>query len=136
MFFLTNIFVFAENLERWKPLTIGSEFVWDSQTAKRIDVETVRFWYESPTLEEQRNYYIRNKIYSKEDASKIIYGRTGVIAKCNSMEYAIFSATDLSANKVPLSPGASISLSEVKFKFIEPDTVIEGYVIAVCKYIK
>jgi len=136
LIFLTNSIVFAQNFERWKPLTVGSEFVWDSESAKKIDAESVRFWYEHPMLEEQRNYYVKNNVYSKEDAKKIMYGRVGVIAKCKSMQYAIFSGTELSANKVPLSPGGSIPLSELKFNFIGPDTIMEGFVIEVCKYLK
>ena len=121
---------------RWKPMVSGSEIVWDSQSAKKININSVRFWYISPILEEQKNLMIKLNMHTRNEVDSISYGRTGVVAKCNSMEYAIFQAEFLTINKTPIDSGANVSDNKLEFKFIQPDTNIEDLVTAVCKYLK
>lgn len=133
---LTVNIVSAQTSTRWKPLFADSEYRWDSESARKIDNDTVRFWYENPFSEEQRNFFVKKKIYTQAEANTIAYGRVGVVAKCKSMQYGLFSGSELNVNKNPLQPGENLPLNKVKMTFIEPETNIEGFVIAVCKHLK
>ena len=133
---LTAGAVSAETTTRWKPLFPSSEYRWDSESARKIDADTVRFWYENPFSEEQRDYFVKSRIYTQAEANAIAYGRVGVVANCKSMKSAIFSGVELNANKNAIRPGISLPLNEVQMKFIEPDTIDEAFVIAVCKHLK
>ena len=136
LLFSTAGVVASETSARWKPLFQSSEYIWDSESARKVDAETVRFWYESPFLEEQREYLVKSMIYTLAEANTIAYGRVGIVANCKSMQYAIFSAVEMKATKIPLRPGSSLPLNKVQMEFIEPDTIVEGFVIAVCKHLK
>ena len=127
---------YAQDSYRWRILDKQGEIKWDTQSAKKINNEKVRFFYEYPYLEEQRNYLVKNKILTRLEANSVLYGRMGVIANCKTMEYGIFHSTQLNSNRTPIAPPTSIPINEVIFEFIMPDTEIELFVEDVCRYFK
>jgi hypothetical protein len=134
--FLNSNFAYAQENSRWKQLTPNSEFKWDVESARKIDSSKVRFWYENPFLEEQRAYLVKWKIYSQAEANSIFYGRVGIVANCKSMEFGIFSGAELNEKKTPIGPGFNKPIIDVQMQPIEPATIVEGFVIAVCKHFK
>jgi len=128
--------VFAQNTSRWRPIAGGSEIVWDSVSARKIDNQTVRFWAEWLYLEEQRSEAVRARIYTQTEANSVTYQRVGIIAKCKLMEYAFFSITDLNSNKNPLRPTLQIGMNELTMNLVEPDTNMERLIISVCAHLK
>ncbi len=132
----TSLLVCAQPNSRWKSLIFDGDYVWDSQSARKVDEDTVRFWYQAPIVEEQRNYLLRHGVYTRAELNLLTHNRVGVIAKCKAGEYGIFNALELKENGAFIKPSVSIPLSDVKMNVIAPDTFIEAIVNDVCRYLK
>ena len=129
-----SLLVNAQTNSRWTPLVVGADDLWDSQSARKLDTDTVRFWYQSPFMEEQRDYLVKSGTYTRAEVNLITHGRIGVVAKCKAKQYGFFSVTEIKENGAPISPGVNILMEDVKMRFIGPDTNIEAFVNAVCKH--
>ncbi len=133
-----NLFLFAimsfccYSQDRWR--FVGNN-VWDIKTATKLDARRVKFFYEYPYLEAQREFAIRSGT-SPQVAAQIKYGRSGVVVNCKTSEYGFFSVTFLNSQQIPVAPSETFPLTEVKLSPIEPETNMEDLMFDVCRYFK
>jgi hypothetical protein len=126
----------GQGTSRWRNLNPDVGVSWDAESARKIDATTVRFWYDFLYLQDLKDAGVRDGSFTPEVANTIRYGRVGVIARCKSMEQAVFSGAELNADKVPVTKMINIPISQIQFQHIHPDTIGEAVVIAVCKHFK
>jgi hypothetical protein len=119
--------------DRWRKVGTNR---WDTISATKIDSRKIRFFYEYPYMDEQRQYLVKNGFYTESLASQIQYGRSGVIVDCVTKNFGIFASTELNRNKTPVTPGVTLPDHIVKFSIVEPETNMESILIDVCKYFK
>ena len=133
-FLLMVMFVNSVNSQsRWRNI---QHLMWDTQSAVVMGASKVRFFYEYPFLDEQRNFMVRHGMMTSLQASEIKFGRTGVVANCSTNEYGIFHAAQLNSSKVPIDSPANVPLAEVKMEFMAPETDMEAVVNDACRYFK
>ena len=118
---------------RWRNV---QDNIWDTQSAVVMGSSKVRFFYEYPFLDEQKNFMVRERMITSSQATEIKFGRTGVVANCSTNEYGIFHVAELNATKVPITAPASFPLNEIKMQFVAPETTMEYVVNDVCKFFK
>lgn len=132
---LLILFVLISNLgftaDRWREVS-GNR--WDAQSAKKIGTSKVRFFYESPILEEQRKLLVKNGIVDESQANRLSTGRYGAIVDCSKNESGFFHIAWLSDKGVPLAPPIDITTEKIEMSLIAPETNMESLANAVCKY--
>ena len=128
IFFIPNL---GFTTERWREVSVNR---WDAQSAKKIGASKVRFFYESPILDEQRRSLIKGGIIEESQANRLSTGRYGAIVDCSRNESGFFHIAWLNESGIPLVPPIDVAKEKLEMSTIAPETNMESLAKAVCKY--